>query len=251
MKAQGVTLPLNEGLVVLVRSIIAFFSLLIFTRIIGKEQISQLTFFDYVLGITIGSIAASTTTDLSSRAWPHWVGLITWAALGYLMEVITLKWRYAAKCLEGEPVIVIMSGKIMENVLKKAKYRISDILELLRNQGVFDVNQVDFAILEPNGQLSILKKPEYQPLTPNDMNIQVKDSGISTELVYDGILIEENLRQLNKDKAWLMNELKMKGINDISEVFLVTMDPGGSIYIDKYEDHIHKVLDIGDFKGPF
>ena len=244
-------LVLNEGLVVLVRSFIGFFSLLIFTRIIGKEQISQLTFFDYVLGITIGSIAASLTTDLSSRAWPHWVGLITWAALGYLMEIVTLKWRYAAKVLEGEPVIVIMNGKIMEKALKKAKYRISDILELMRNQGVFDPNEVDFAIMESNGRLSVLKKAEHLPRTPKDMNIPVKNSGISTELIYDGILIEENLRQLNKDKAWLMNELKAHGINNISEVFLVTLNPEGSIYIDKYDDHITKVTDIGDYKGPF
>ena len=244
-------LVLNEGLVVLVRSFIGFFSLLIFTRIIGKEQISQLTFFDYVLGITIGSIAASLTTDLSSRAWPHWVGLITWAALGYLMEIVTLKWRYAAKVLEGEPVIVIMNGKIMEKALKKAKYRISDILELMRNQGVFDPNEVDFAIMESNGRLSVLKKAEHLPLTPKDMNIPVKNSGISTELIYDGMLIEENLRQLNKDKAWLMNELKAHGINNISEVFLVTLNPEGSIYIDKYDDHITKVTDIGDYKGPF
>ena len=242
---------LNEGLVVLVRSIIAFFSLLIFTRIIGKEQISQLTFFDYVLGITIGSIAASLTTDLSSRAWPHWVGLITWAALGYLMEIVTLKWRYVSKVLEGEPVIVIMNGKIMEKALKKAKYRVSDILELMRNQGVFDPNEVDFAIIESNGRLSILKKAEHLPLTPKDMNIPVKNSGISTELIYDGILIEENLRQLNKDKEWLMNELKEHGINNISEVFLVTLNPEGSIYIDKYDDHITKVTDIGDYQGPF
>lgn len=138
---------MNEGLVVAVRSVIGFFSLLIFTRIIGKEQISQLTFFDYVLGITIGSIAASLTTDLSSRAWPHWIGLLSWAALGYLMELITLKWRYAAKYLEGEPTIVIMNGKIMEKSLKKMKYRVSDIMALLRNKGVFDLNQVDFAII--------------------------------------------------------------------------------------------------------
>ena len=88
---------MNEGLVVLVRSIISFFTLLIFARLLGKEQISQLTFFDYVLGITIGSIAASLTTDLSSRAWPHWIGLLCWAGLGYLMELISMKWRYAAK----------------------------------------------------------------------------------------------------------------------------------------------------------
>lgn len=242
---------MDEGLVVFVRAIIGFFSLLIFARLIGKEQISQLNFFDYVLGITIGSIAASLTTDLSSRAWPHWVGLLTWVLLGYLMELISTKWRYAAKYLEGEPAIVIMNGKIMENVLKKMKYRVSEILELLRNKGVFDVNQVDFAIIEPNGQISVLLKPEHQPLTPKDMNITVSPSGISTELVYDGILIEENLRQLNKDKKWLQNELKKHGIKHISEVFLATLNPAGSLYVDKYEDHLQKITDIGDYKGPY
>ncbi|MGI5999350.1 MAG: DUF421 domain-containing protein [Lutispora sp.] len=242
---------MNEGLVVAVRSVIGFFSLLIFTRIIGKEQISQLTFFDYVLGITIGSIAASLTTDLSSRAWPHWIGLLSWAALGYLMELITLKWRYAAKYLEGEPTIVIMNGKIMEKSLKKMKYRVSDIMALLRNKGVFDLNQVDFAIIEPNGQISVLKKPEHMPLTPKDMQIKVMPNGISTELIYDGIIIEENLTQLNKDKAWLLKELNKQGIKDVSEVFLATLNPAGSLYIDRYDDHIKKIIDIGDYKGPY
>lgn len=242
---------LNEGLVVFVRSIIGFFTLLIFAKILGKQQISQLTFFDYVLGITIGSIAANLATDLSSRAWPHWIGLLSWAALGYLMELITLKWRYAAKYIEGEPTIVIMNGKIMENALKKMKFRVSDIMELLRNKDVFDLNEVDFAIIEPNGQLSLLKKPENEPLTAKDMNITKKPSGISTELIYDGILIEENLRQLNKDKKWILSQLKRMGIKDISEVFLATLNPAGSFYVDKYEDHIKKVTDIGDYKGPY
>jgi uncharacterized membrane protein YcaP (DUF421 family) len=242
---------LSEGIVVFVRSIIGFFSLLIFARIIGKEQISQMTSFDYILGITIGSVAASLTTDLSSRAWPHWIALAVWCALGYLMEKITLKWRYAAKYIEGEPTIVIMNGVIMENVLKKMKYRVSDILELLRNKDIFDLNEVAYAIVEPNGNISVLKKPEYLALTPKDMNIKVKPSGIATEMIYDGIVIEENLRQLNKDKKWLLSQLKAKGIKDPSEVFLFTLDLGGNMYIDKYEDHIKKVTDIGDYKGPY
>ena len=242
---------MNEGLVVVVRAVISFFSLLIFARILGKEQISQLTFFDYILGITIGSIASEATVDLSSRAWPHFVGLVFWAALACLMQLITIKWRYAAKVIEGEPTIVIMNGKIMENVLKKMKFRISDILSMLRNQGIFDLNEVDYAILEPNGSLSVLKKSECLPLTPKDMNIQVKPAGISTELVYDGVLIEENLRQMNKDKKWLMNQLKKYGINDISEAFLVTLNDAGSLYVDKYKDNIKKVKDIGDYKGPY
>jgi len=242
---------LNEGLVVFVRSIIGFFSLLIFARILGKQQISQLTFFDYVLGITIGSVAASLTTDLSSRAWPHWIGLLTWASLGYLMEFITKKWRYASKYIEGEPAIVIMNGKIMEDTLRKMKYKASDIMELLRNKSVFDLTQVDFAIIEPNGQISVLKKAEYEPLTAKDMMVAKASAGISTELIYDGKLIEENLKQLNKDKSWIMDELKKQDINDTSEVFLATLNPAGSLYIDKYEDHVKKVTDIGDYKGPY
>ncbi len=242
---------MSEGIVVFVRAIIAFFSLLIFARLLGKEQISQLTFFDYVLGITIGSIASELTIDLSSRAWPHFIGLLTWSVLGYLIEVITLKWRYAAKYLEGEPTIVIMKGMIMESTLRKMKLRASDVLQLLRNKGVFDLNQVEFAIMEPNGQISILKKPEYENLTPKDMNMSVSSTGISTELIYDGIVIEENLRQLNKDRKWLMEQLKTYGIKDVSEVFLVTLNPAGSLYVDKYDDHIKKIIDIGDYKGPY
>jgi uncharacterized membrane protein YcaP (DUF421 family) len=241
----------NEGLVVLVRAIISFFTLLIFTRILGKEQISQLTYFDYILGITIGSIASEATVDLSSRTWPHFVGLASWAALAYIMQYITLKWRYAAKVIEGEPTIVIMKGKIMDDVLKKMKFRITDILELMRNQGIFDLNEVDYAILEPNGSLSVLKKPEYLPLTRKDMNIKAEPTGISTELVYDGVLIEENLKQMNKDKKWLMNQLKKYGIKDVSEAFLVTLNDAGSLYVDKYKDNMKKVKDIGDYKGPF
>lgn len=242
---------MNEGLVALVRSIIAFFSLLIFAKILGKQQISQLTFFDYTLGITIGSIAATLTTDLSSRAWPHFVGLFAWALLGYLMQYITEKWRYAAKYIEGEPTIIIMNGKIMEDALKKMKYTAADVMALLRNKDVFDLIQVDFAIIEPNGQLSVLKKPDYEPLTPKDMNIVKAPSGISTELIYDGVLINENLRQLNKTEKWVLDQLKMYQVKDISEVFLATLTPSGSLYIDKYEDHIRKVTDIGDFKGPY
>lgn len=96
---------MNEALVVLVRAIIGFFTLLIFARMLGRQQISQLTFFDYVLGITIGSTASTLSTDLESTAWSHWIGLLTWCAIGFLLQWITLKWRYAAKYIEGSPLL--------------------------------------------------------------------------------------------------------------------------------------------------
>ena len=131
------------------------------------------------------------------------------------------------------------------------KFRVTDILELLRNQGVFNLNEVDYAIIESNGKLSVLKKPEYLPLTPKDMNIPVKATGISTELIYDGVIVEQNLRQMNKDVKWLKDQLKKHGIKDVSEVFLATLNDAGDLYIDKYDDQIKKVKDIGDYKGPF
>lgn len=231
---------MNEGLVVFIRAIIGYFSILIFTKILGKQQISQLTFFDYVLGITIGSMAATLTTDLSSRAWPHWIGLITWAILGYLFEIFTVKWRFVSKMITGDPKIVIVDGLILENTLKRMKYTAYDLVQLLRNKDVFDLKEIEFAILEPNGQLSVLKKSEYKNLTPKDMKIKTQPSKLSLDVIYDGIIIEENLKRLNKEKKWLLGQLKVQGIQDISEVFFATLDTSGGLYIDKYKDHIKK-----------
>lgn len=231
---------MNEELVVFIRAIIGYFSILIFTKILGKQQISQLTFFDYVLGITIGSMAATLTTDLSSRAWPHWIGLITWALLGYLFQIFTVKWRFVSKMITGDPKIVIVDGLILEDTLKRMKYTAYDLVQLLRNKDVFDLKEIEFAILEPNGQLSVLKKSEYKNLTPKDMKIKTQPSKLSLDVIYDGIIIEENLKRLNKEKKWLLGQLKVQGIQDISEVFFATLDTSGGLYIDKYKDHIKK-----------
>ena len=214
---------LNETLIVIVRGLIGFFSLLIFARVLGKQQISQLTFFDYVLGITIGSVAATLTTDLTSRAWLHWVGLSTWSVVVFLLQVITLKSRPLAKHIDGEPVIVIMNGHLMNETMKKARYRTSDLLEQLRKKDVFDLTEVEFAVLETNGQLSVLKKSQYLPVTPQDLKIPTVYKGMSTELIYDGKIIEQNLKQVNLDRHWLEEELKKQGITleplvSISEV---------------------------------
>ncbi|NFK77060.1 DUF421 domain-containing protein [Clostridium botulinum] len=242
---------MNEALVVLVRAIIGFFTLLIFARMLGKQQISQLTFFDYVLGITIGSTASTLSTDLESTAWSHWIGLLTWCGIGFLLQWITLNWRYAAKYIEGEPTIVIMDGKIMEDTLRKMKYTVADVLEQLRGKDIFDLSKVEFAILESDGQLSVLKKPEEEPLTAKDLNIFKSKTGISRELIYDGKIVEDNLREINRDKEWLKAELKKRNIKDSSDVFLATINENNQIYIDTYKDHLKRIIDIGDYKGPY
>jgi uncharacterized membrane protein YcaP (DUF421 family) len=237
---------MNESLVVFVRGLISFVTLLIFARILGKQQISQLTFFDYVLGITIGSTASSLTTDLDSKAWPHWVGLITWTGAVFLTQLVSLKWRSVHKYLNGEPTVVIMNGNIMEKTMKKIRYTTDDLLEQLRLAGEFDIGKVEFAVLETNGQLSVLKKTQYQPVTPHDLKLSTNYQGIGAELIYDGVIIDQNLQQVNLDRKWLYAELKKHGIKRTSEVFLALLDSSGSLYIDTYKDHITMPSDIND-----
>lgn len=229
---------MNEAMIVLVRGIISFFSLLIFARILGKQQISQLTFFDYILGITIGSTASTLTTDLTSRAWPHWVGLLTWVSLSLLLQYITLKSKSASDYLDDVPTVVIMDGKILEEAMKKSRYRLGELLEQLRDKGVFDLTEVAFAVHEKDGQLSVLKKAEYQPVTPKDMNISPSPVALSSEIIYDGLIIEENLKKAKKDINWLYSKLKENNIKNPSEVFVATFTPPNTLYFDLYKDYM-------------
>jgi len=240
---------LNEAAVVFVRGIIAFLTLLIFTRILGKQQVSELTFFDYIHGITIGSIAATLTTDLSSRAWPHWVGLATWTAAVWFLQWVSLRSRAVAKYINGEPVILIMNGQIMEKNLKKMRYTLDDLLIQLRHRGIFDLKEVEFALLETTGQLSVLKKSQYAPVTPHDLKIPTKYKGLSTELIYDGKVIDINLKRFNLDRAWLEQQLKAQGIQSPREVFLALLNTEGELYVNRYQDQGQPVTDLSDYEN--
>ncbi len=235
-------LILNEALVVMARSLIGFFTLFIFARLLGKQEISQLSFFDYVLGITIGSIAASLSVDLSSRAWPRWVGLFTWTVTVFILQILTLKSKKVNDCLVGEPTVLIKNGLIMEDSMKKLRYTIADLLKQLRSKDVFDISQVDLAILETNGQLSVLLKREYQYLTPGDLEISTSASGLNTEIIYAGVVVDSNLTAVGLDRLWLNTQLKLQGITQPSEVFMASYNPASSqLYIDKYLDRVGSV----------
>lgn len=239
-----------DSLIVFIRATIAFASMVIFTRILGKKAISQLTFFHYIVGITIGSIAASLSTDLSLKPLPQWVGLGTWIGLAMVFEFIVLKSRWWAKLLDGEPTILIHNGKIMERNMAANHYQLTELLEQLRGRGVFNPADVEFAILETDGNLTVLRKSQRQPVTPADLHIATTYEGIPTELVQEGQIIVQNLRQLNLDEQWLLSELRKKGIADLKQVVYASLDSEGNLYIDKYKDALKQVTDISDYPGP-
>ncbi|WP_026571573.1 MULTISPECIES: DUF421 domain-containing protein [Sediminibacillus] len=242
---------MNETIVIIVRVIISFFTLLIFTRLLGKQEVGQLTFFDYINGITIGSIAATLATDLSSKAWAHWLGLVGYALLTGLLQFITIKNRYLGKVLDGEPTVVIENGKILETNLGKMRIKLSELMTLLRSQQIFDITQVEYAVFEINGELSVKQKPEFLPVTRKDLQIPVRPGRLATEVIQDGIVLDQNLEQRKKDRNWLHQQLRAHNIEDVKDVSFALILPNDSLYVDKFEDNIGKETEMGDYDGPY
>lgn len=240
---------LPDYLLVIVRSIMAFFTLLILARVLGKKQISHLTFFEYILGITIGSIAASMSTNLANRALPEFTGLLVWFFLVFILEFAAIKNRKLAKITQGEPTILIENGKIMEDKLGLLRYPFDDLVEQLREKGIFNLSDVEFAVLEKDGSLSVQKKSQVDPVTPQDLNISTPYQGLEVELIEEGQILKKNLTQVHKNKDWLLSELKQRGIK-LNQVAYASLDSRGRLYLDLYKDKGIEMIDASDYEGP-
>lgn len=221
---------------VVVQTVITFFVLLTLTRFLGKKQLSHLTFFNYVTGITIGSIAANMVILKTNVFIKFLVSLIVWCALTTLISYIALKSGKARTLLDGQPTIVIKKGKIDRKALASTKINIDDLTMMIRQYQVFSITEIDYAILEPNGMLSILKKPEFQSTQKIDLKISPSPpTFITIEVIADGKLLPQNLLEVGKSREWLDNELKKVNIHSIEEVFYAEIQPNGKIFIQKFD----------------
>ncbi|MBU8918161.1 DUF421 domain-containing protein [Bacillus sp. FJAT-29953] len=226
------------------RAVGAFVVLLLLTRLLGRKQVSQLTFFNYITGISIGTIAGSLTVDPTLKVSSGFVSLLTWCGLTLLVAFFDVKSRSFRKVIEGEPVIVIKHGKILEHVLKKQRLDMDELQVLLRNKDVFSIEEVDYAILETNGELSVLLKEQKQPLKRGDMAMPTQTSArpqavqipMPIQAIADGKIIDENLQPFNLNMAWGHDQLAQAG-TDLSEVFYAELQQDGTLYIDKNTDH--------------
>ena len=228
-----------EILEVALRTAGAYIFLLILTRMLGKKQVSQLTYFNYVAGITFGSITAGLFITPNIPVIYGLTSLAVWALFTMLADVITIKSPKAKILMEGEPTIIIKDGKLLENSLRSLRLTIDDVNMLLRNQNIFSVKDVDYAIFEHNGKISVLKKVDQQNITKRDMNIAGNRLFFPTKLISDGQILHKNLRELNLKPEWLDNQLNNAGINNIEEVFYAEIEEDGSLYIDKQSDFLH------------
>lgn len=234
---------LADNLDIIFRNLIAVGILFLLTLIIGKKLISQLNFFDFIVGITIGSIAAALSVD-KTITYPHGIlSLIIWGVIPLIVARIALANIPARRVLDGVPAILVQNGKILEHNLKKENYHVNDLLEELRLKGVFNIADVDFAILETSGQISVQLKAQKQAVTISDLNLPARYKGLSANLIIDGRILEQHLKLVNRDETWLRDELQKQNIRDINKVLLASLDTEGNIYIDAKEDQIRE-LDV-------
>lgn len=215
------------------RTLVTFVVLLLLTRIMGKKQLSQLSYFHYITGITIGSIAGEISVQSETHFINGFIALIWWFIFTMVMNAILLKWKKARKILDDEPTIIIQKGKILERSLKSLRLHMDDVMMLLREQRIFSIQDVDWAIMENNGQLSVLKKTMQLEATRQDVKAAATElKYFPTDLIADGKVIRENLVELGLTEEWLMKKLRKKNIFDPTEVFYAQIQMDGSLFVD-------------------
>ena len=212
-----------EFIKVILTSVLSALALFIIAKIMGHKQMSQLDFFDYITGITIGSIAAELATELE-KPWKPLVAMIIYGVITVVLTLITSKLPRTRKFINGTPTIIMNNGKIYKKNMKKAKMDLSEFMVMCRQEGYFNLNDIATAIFEYNGRLTILPKATKRPVNPNDLNIVPAAETINTEVIMDGRILEENLKRLGLDINWLEKELKCQGYQNAKEVFLGICD---------------------------
>jgi uncharacterized membrane protein YcaP (DUF421 family) len=208
---------------VAVTAVGAFVALFLLSKLMGHRQISELSVFDYVNGITIGSIAAEMATELEKPLRPL-VAMVVWALLVWLLEALTSKCPRLRKYISGAPSIIFDNGKLYRRNMKKARLDLSEFLIQCRQQGFFDLGAIQTAVYEPDGRLTILPVAARRPATPEDMGIAPEKEQIFTELIMDGRVLGENLHRMGVDETWLLKQLRQQGYHSAREVFLAVAD---------------------------
>ena len=221
-------------LVNFVRAIIIYIIVLVVMRLMGKREIGQLQPFELVISIMIADLASIPMTDPGVPIFNGLVPILGLLAMHLLITVLNIKSVNLRKITCGKPTILVYRGKIDEEALKKERFTISELQERLRGKDVFNLGDVEFAILETNGEVSVITKPNKRNLTPEDMNIEADYEGLPYDLIVDGKIMYENLSKIGKDKRWLLKQIeKFKCMPE--DVLIATMDGKGNFFCQQKE----------------
>lgn len=209
-------------------SILAIF---ILTKLMGYRQMSQMSMFDYIIGITIGSIAAEMATSLEENFVQPLTAMIVYALAAVILALITSKSVKARRIIEGEPLVLLNHGELYRGNLKKAKMDVTEFLVQCRVNGYFDVSKIECAILEGNGKISFLPKVAERPVTPSDMQLAPEQDYMVANVILDGKIMEQNLKNIGKDEKWLHSQITSYGAKQAEDVLLATCDRSDKVSV--------------------
>lgn len=206
-------------------------TLFILTKLMGNKQMSQLSMFDYINGITIGSIAAEMATSLEDDFRKPLIAMVIYAIVAFIISILTCKSIRLRKWLTGTPLVLYENGKLYARNLLKAKLDLGDLLTQCRNSGYFNLADLQTAILEPNGKISFLPLASQRPVTPADLNLNLPYEQPAANIIMDGHVLSENLRATGNNEIWLEKQLHAQGVSSVKDVFLATCDQNNQVSI--------------------
>ena len=235
---------MSEILYVIALSLGSVVALFILTKLMGYRQMSQMSMFDYINGITIGSIAAEMATSLEDNFVQPLTAMIVYALAALFLSCFSSKSIKARRVIEGAPLVLLNHGELYRENLKKAKIDVTEFLVQCRISGYFDISKLETAILEGNGKISFLPKSSDRPMTPSDMQLSPQQDYMVANVILDGKFMEENLKHTGNNEKWLQNQIKAQGAKQIEDVLLATCDSSNqvTVYLKNNEKEAKDVL---------
>lgn len=213
---------------VILTSLLSVVTLFILTKIMGHKQMAQLDFFDYITGITIGSIAAELATELE-QPWKPLIAMVIYGGISVCLSILINKFPRMRKYINGTPTIIMDNGKLNRKNMKKAKMDLSEFMVLCRNAGYFNLEAIQTAVFEYNGTLTILPVSGQRPVTPDDMQLNPPEEYIYTEVIMDGRILDGNLHKMGLDITWLQKQLEKQGFHNAKEIYLGVCDKNNNL----------------------
>ncbi|MFB0637052.1 DUF421 domain-containing protein [Bacillus rugosus] len=211
--------------------------LFVILKFLGKTQFSQLTPFDFISALILGELVGNAVYDHEIKIKEIIFASLLWGLLIFLIELITQKLKGTRKFLEGEPNIVIHKGKLKYKMLKENKLDINQLQSLLRQKGCFSIQEVEYAILETNGMISVLPKADFDKPTRKDMNLSTKDVSLPITLILDGEIVFDNLVEAGVDEQWLKQSLQKRGVEKVEDVLYAEWHANQPLYVIPYEEN--------------
>ncbi|MFC4809032.1 DUF421 domain-containing protein [Paenibacillus sp. GCM10023250] len=220
---------------IILRTLSAVVFLLLLTKVLGKRQVTELSVFEYITGITIGNLAGYVSLEAENTWYLGMISLAVWAAVSLSIELLQMKSKKARDWIDGQPTVLIQNGKILEGNLKKERVTTDELMESLRRKDVFKAADVEFAVMEVSGAINVMLKAENQPITPKSLGLRVQPEHEPQVVIMDGKILPDPLRSTGYNENWLKKELKKSDVS-IEDVFLAQIDDNGSLYVDLFDD---------------